>query len=280
MKRAAVILSIALALGGSLTACQRTVEVETGVRVDCTYGHVISDDVTVARVPAGEASAYRVRTETRVCDRHLALEKLYDEAQAAIEAGDLAAASEKLAAILKDDPEFRRAREQADAIAGGKKPDSDRSGGSGGSSVAPPPKPKPGDGDTSGPVGSLARWVPDSIPGFTAKRPGTDAFVISRDYVPSGDSQAVLLVIQAEQHRSASDAKRALGGVTGSLAAGTAKKVTINGHEVTVGHDGRGSSFAVFTDGAVLVALEMAAKRGVDPGKLSGSVQSVVKVLP
>lgn len=278
MRRILAGIALLVAMGVVLGGCQRTVEVESGSTVTCTYGHEISDDVKTIKVPAKNASAYRVRKETRTCDRHLALEALYAEAQVALAAGDTKLAETKLAQIVADDPTFRRAAQQKDAIARGEKPGSDDS------TVTPQPPtttdPKPGDGDTSGPVGALEKYVPATLEGYTAQRASTDALVMSRNYVPGDSSQAVLLVIQAEQFRTAAEAKSALNDAMRFATSKSASSQDINGHEVKLGDNGRDSSFAGFVDGSILVSMEMAAKRGVDPSKLKSAVVDAVKALP
>ena len=272
----ALLVSLGLVLGG----CQRSVEVESGLTVTCTYGHEISDDVKTIKVPAKNASAYRVRKETRTCDRHLALEALYSEAQVALGTGDTKLAETRLAQILADDPTFRNAAQQREAIARGEKPAPDDS------TVAPAPTPptasdpKPGDGDTSGPIGALEKYVPAALEGYTAQRASTDALVMSRNYVPDGSSQAVLFVIQAEQFRTAAEAKAALADTMRFATSKSASSQDINGHEVKLGDNGRDSSFAGFTDGSILVSMEMAAKSGVDPSKLKSSMIDAVRALP
>jgi hypothetical protein len=63
---AALLLPAALLLSG----CRSTVTVKTGMRVVCTNGEVVSEDVRQIEVPAEEAGAYTVRTETVTCEAH------------------------------------------------------------------------------------------------------------------------------------------------------------------------------------------------------------------
>lgn len=278
MRRIALMVMVAVLAAFALAGCQRMIEVESGTRVSCTYGHEISDDVGFVKVSAKDASAYRVKAETTTCDRHLALEKLYEEAQVAIEAGEFEAAAKILAGINADDPAFRRANEQADAIAAGKKPASDRTT----SRPAAPAAPKPdaGAGDTSGPVGSLLKFVPDPLEGYSAQRPSTDAFSISRNYTPSTAGNVRLLVIYAEQTRTAADAKRILDSTMAKATEDSHSTEQIKGRTVRFGDDGRSSTFAGFTDGSIVVALEMVASRGVDPSKNRSNAVNVMKALP
>jgi hypothetical protein len=286
MRRNLALIAAMVMVGLVGTGCQRSVEVQTGATVTCTYGHQISDDVKTVKVPAKSASAYRVRKETRTCERHLALEALYAEAQTALAAGDTKLADEKLAQVVKDDPKFGRATQQRAAIARGEKPAPDTSTSPPANAAPSPDDPaavddaKPGDGDTSGPIGALEKYVPATLAGYTGQRAGADALVISRNYVPEGDSQAVLLVIQAEQFRTAAEAKSALEGVMRFVTARSESSQQISGHAVKLGDNGRDSSFAAFTDGSILVSMEIAAKSGVDPSKLKDDLVDVIKALP
>ncbi|MDZ4169963.1 MAG: hypothetical protein U1E26_09975 [Coriobacteriia bacterium] len=275
---AALLAALVLAVGG-LSGCQRTVEVQTGVRVECPYGHVDNSEVTSVEVPAKTAAAYRVRTEKRVCDRHVALEELYAEAQTALAAGDVKTAQAKLEAVSAEDAGFRQTATQLQAIAKGEKPKPDTGEGSPEPSVPATVTPKPGEGDTSGPVGSLKKYTPDELDGFTARSPSIDGFSIARQYAPSGSSDAASLVIVAEQFRTPAEAKRALDAqMTGySQDAATQK---LNGHDVVSGNDGRTFLSAGFTEGSVFVVLEMAAKAGTDPQDLKSSILDAIKQLP
>ncbi len=262
-----------------LTGCQRTVEVQTGVRVECPYGHVDETGVTTARVLASTAGAYRVRTERRVCDMHARLEALYAEAQRALAAGDLDAARSRLTSITAEDPSFRKASGQLRLIERGEAPppDADRD-----TPVSKPATvaPKPGEGDTSGPVGTLAKYTPDSLEGYKADAPSTDPLSVSRQYRPTGEGRVLSVTIAVEQFRTPVEARNALASVMDPGYARDAATEKIGSHSVRLGTDGRSFAAAGFTDGAILVVVEMAAKSGDAPGRLLPELRAVVEQLP
>jgi hypothetical protein len=171
-----VLFVIALLSAGVLLAgCSRTVRVETGERIVCTYGEVVTDTIRTVEVPAAEAADYKVIRETITCDRHKRLEALYAAGQAAILAGDLTTARENLAEVVKTEPQFRNAQQQIDAIDAGQKPVVDTSApkapASGATSSTPGgttpggPTDSPGK-EPVGPVASLSSFVPDTLPGY------------------------------------------------------------------------------------------------------------------
>ncbi len=282
MMRPRPLVALALALAALLVVtlgCQRTVEVQTGLRVECPYGHVDESALTTVKVPANTAGAYRVRTERRVCDKHVRLEALYAEAQAAIAAGDLDAARAKLAQVTAEDPRFRSAPEQLQQLERGQKPKPDADSDTPASKPATV-APKPGEGDTSGPVGSLAKYAPDALRGYTAEPPSTDALSLSRQYKPTGSTMVLSVVIAVEQYRTPVEAKNALSAVMDPGYAQDAATQKVGAHTVRLGSDGRSFAAAGFTDGAIVVVVEMAAKTGVDPKGLIDDVRDVIEQLP
>jgi hypothetical protein len=259
------------------SGCERAVEVQTGVRVECPYGHVDEDGVVTERVPAKTAGAYRVRTEKRACDRHARLETLYAQAQAAIEAGDLETAAKRLEEITADDPAFKRAAAQLEAVSKGERPATDTAPGT---SKPATVTPKPGDGDTSGPIGALKKYTPDSLDGYDVGRPMTDPLSISREYTPSSRTDALTLMIFAEQLRTAAEAKRMLDAQMASGYTAGASSETAGRRTVRFGTDGRSFAAVGFTEGAILVVLEMAARDGVDPITLKSAIMDAASALP
>lgn len=269
-----VITSVFLLLAA--TGCQRMVEVRTGVRVECPYGHVDSSDVQVIKVASKVASAYRVTTEKRVCDRHQALEGLYAQAQSALASGDLKVAQAKLSQITEQDGAFRKAAGQLSAIKEGRRPEPDTGGTP---SIPATSTPKPGEGDTSSPVGSLKKYVPDTLTGFTGRPLITEPLAITRQYDPTGGSKVALLTIVAEQFRSAAESDRELTTHMARYPKG-ADTVTEGSRTLRYGSDGRRFVTAAFTNGAVLVILELGVKPDADPDKLKGTVLDAAGALP
>lgn len=276
MRRLIALCVAAVMLAVPLTGCQRKVEVKTGARVVCTYGHVISDDVRTVRVPADQASGFRVRTETKTCPLHLKLEGLYEDAQAAITKGDLKTAKAKLKSVVDGDAGFRNAASQLDAIESGKKPAPD-TGGTGGSTPATS-TPKPG-GGTGDPSGALTSWIPE-LSGYTARKPTVDPLSVAREYVPVNDDSVVHLVIVAEQFNSSASAVTALNnGIKPDYRYDRAT-VQFNGHTAFFGTDRNRFAVLAFVDDGVLVALSMGARESGDPVSMKSAIIAAAKQLP
>jgi hypothetical protein len=274
-----VTLMMALAVAGaSATGCQRKVQVKSGTITMCTAGEVVSDDVKTITVPANKAAAYSVRTVTVTCDKHTQLQALYAESQAALATGDTKLAEAKLAQVLALDPAYGKAKAQAAAIAKGGKPAPDTSltPSTGTTTTAPVAPPKPGETTTT--VGALGKWTPDSITGFVAGRPLSDALSVSREYIPSGSSPAQGLVIVAEQFRTAADAKSGMEHEVKQSYTKNVATLKINGHDAYFGTDGKRFAAIGFTDGAVMVALELTSPSS--PQNLRSLAEQVAKQLP
>lgn len=276
MKRLLLALVVTASVSVATVGCQRTVEVETGVRVECPYGHTDTSDVQTIEVPAKVASAYRVTTEKRVCDRHQRLEALYNEAQAALVAGDLNSAKAKLTQIAEDERTFRSTADQLAAIGRGEAPKPD----TGGTPSTPTTKtPNPGGSDTNSPIGSLKSFVPDTLDGFTGRPVLTEPLSITREYDPPSGTKAVLLTVVAEQFRTAAEADRALNDHMARYPKSVSTRQD-GSRVLRFGSDGRRFVSAAFTDGAVLVILELAADQGTDPVRLKDTVLDAAVALP
>lgn len=275
MRRVLLAITVVM-LAFTAAGCQRMVEVQTGVKVDCPYGHVDESDIQTIKVASRVASGYRVTTEKRVCDRHAALEKLYEEAQAALRAGDLKSAQAKLEQVEKQEEGFRKSADQLSALKEGKAPTPD---GGGTPNTPAAPDPKPGEGDTSSPVGSLKGFVPDTLEGFTARSVITDPLVITRQYDPTRSSEIVLLTIVAEQFRTKSEANGALSTHMSRYPRG-AQSVSDGDRSIRYGSDGRRFVTASFTEGAVLVILELGVEPGSDPARQKDTIIDAAKALP
>lgn len=262
----------------TVTGCQKKIEVQSGTRTVCTYGEVVSRDIKTISVPADKAGSYRVRTVTVTCDRHKKLEALYAAAQADITKGDLAAAKLKLAEIVATDSAFRLANKQLSDINAGKKPSPD-SGAATRPSSPTTTTPKPGDATPTGPIESMMKWTPDKITGFTASKVAADAMSLSRQYAPTGDTAVKSLVIAAEQYRDAKTATAALGAYAKRPFPMNSATITVNGHSAYFGTDGTRFAILAFTQGAVLVQIEMSSKPG-EQATLKNALVAVAKQLP
>ncbi len=275
-------LLVLVALSAALltsAGCQKKIEVQSGTRTVCTYGEVVTDTVKTISVPANKAGAYRVETVTVTCDRHKKLEALYAAAQADIAKGDLGAAQTKLTQIVATDSAFRQASAQLATIKSGKKPTPD-TGNSGSTGSKPTTStPKPGDDQPTGPIQSLLKWAPDALSGFTSAKPAADAFALTRQYVPASGSKVKQLVIAVEQFSGKSSAAAGLDAYSKRPYSKAASTVTVNGHSAYFGTDNTRYAILAFTQGSVLIQIEMAA----EPGKqaaLKSDLISVAKQLP
>lgn len=260
-RRSSIAATLALALvlsASALAGCgPKLVRVETGTRVVCTYGEVVSDSVKAIEVPVDTASTYSVVTTTVTCDRHKHLEDLYAQAQAAITAGQLADAKAKLAEIVKADASFKKAQAQLATIAAGKKPAADT-----GTSTPKPPA-GGGSGGTGGggqvpvgPVANLSDWVPSTLTGYSATPIVADVYTLTREYTPASGSPADALVIVVEQYKDATSAK---GAISKSIAAdypGSPSTTQVKGRDVRFGTDTHRFATVAWNENGVLVVIE------------------------
>jgi hypothetical protein len=271
--------AIALALVGALgsaAACQRTVEVQTGTRVVDSQGRVISEDIKTVKVPAETAGAYRINTITQPDAPNAQVATLYDEAQAAIAAGDLKTAEQKLGQVLSMVADYRSAKKQADAIKNGEKVTPDTTASKPTTTTAPATStPKP----TAGAETGLARWAPDAIAGFTADAAAVDPITVTRQYIPTAGSSVRALTIVAEQFRNSTAAKRALTNSVKQRYPDNSSTVAVNGHTVYFGTYGGKFAAMAFTKGSTLVALEMTPKSG-SALSMKADLLKVVRQLP
>ncbi len=265
-------LSLVVALGttSAVTGCaKRMVSVETGQRVVCTYGEIVSSTVHTVRVPAREAGKYSVTTTRITCAKHTQLEKLYAEAQAALGKKDLTTAKAKLAEVVKIDATYKSASSQLKAIQAGNTPTADGSSGPGssgstGSTSTTPPGSgtTPGGTKPEGPVASLLVYTPDSIDGFKARPVVADAFSISRQYLSLSSADVSSLVIVAEQFRSSSAAQNWLKTNVRGRYTRSADNVQIGKRTAYLATDGQRFAIIAWTEGPIAVAIEADAGSG------------------
>jgi hypothetical protein len=278
LKQARTVVALfALVLALALTGCsERTVKVQSGERVVCTYGETVSSTVKTIEVPASKAAIYKVTTKTVVCARHKALEELYAAAQKAIADGDLTAARAKLAGVLAVEADYRKAAEQAAAIDAGKKPVPDTSTGAPGGT--PGGTTGGGTGVPEGPVASLAIWVPDTISGYKADPVIADATALTRDYVPTGTSGFVSFVVVAEQFGDAAAAKAAAERTIAKQYPASRSTATADGRTLLFGATGPRFAAVAWSEDAILIVIEGYAKSGNAP-TLKSELQSIAAAI-
>ncbi len=245
--------TVTLALTGGFN--RRLVTVKTGEIVMCTAGEMLEDNTKSVEVPVSEVGKYSVSTRVITCPDHQNVGALYNEAQKAIAAGDLRAASAKLKQVVAANPTYKKAADQLKEIASGKKPSPDTGSSASGESTASPAPDEPATA-----VSSLTKYVPDRIKGFSAQGVIADPESITRNYIPAS-GRADLLVVMAEQTVDAGSAAKTIAVLRATYASSPAN-VAVNAK--TKGYFGvRGQSAAViFADGPVVVTVEMHAKQG------------------
>jgi hypothetical protein len=232
----------------------KLVTVKTGEMIVCTSGEVVKDMTREIQVPVADASKYSVKKTTITCDKHQRADKLWDEAQKALAAGDTKTAADKLKELISIQPDNAEATKQLAEIAAGKKPKPSTKGGSGASGTATATA-DPSPGESTAGAGGLTQYVPDAISGFTAQPVVVDPASVARNYVPtSGGSD--LLVITAEQ---TVDAKSAAAAVKTLKATYPSSAAEVNVKSGTTGYFGTRGQLAaiVFTVGPVVVVAEM-----------------------
>jgi hypothetical protein len=277
-RRSIPILIAALLASVLLAGCNRTVRVETGERIVCTYGEVVTDTVHTIEVSAADAATYHVVSKTVTCDRHKRLESLYADAQAAILAADLAAARLKLAEVVKTEPQFRNAQRQIDAIDAGATPAVDKGApktpGSPGS-VTPAPA---GDKQPVGPVATLASWVPASLPGYTSTPILADVYTLTREYLPGGSAPTDNLVVVVEQYKDAAAAAAAIRNDLARSYPASSSTLTISGRSVYFGTDSKRHAIVAWNENGVVVAIEGTPRNG-GPASLRSHLSSLVTAI-
>ncbi len=255
---ALTLLLFMFAVGASVIAgcAQRQVKVESGERVVCTYGEVVTDTVRVLEVPASEAARHSVRSSTVLCPRHKRLKELYDAAQDALRQGDTEAALRHLRELVGMDSAFADASSQLAAVERGETPTS--SGDAPGRSNQPT--------DTGrvplGPTEELARYVPDTLAGFLAEPTLVDPFSLTREYVPSDTARVLALVIAVERYKTAALARAGVDASIKKPYSAHASSVKVAGRSAYFGTDGKRYAVLAWNDGGILVALEMLSASG------------------
>jgi hypothetical protein len=251
-----VLLALTLLLSAVLTGgCkQRMVTVKTGEIVICTAGEIIEDNTKDVKVPERDVAKYSVTTRITTCPDHGDIALLYNAAQAAIAAGDLKAAAEKLRELLALNPTYKNAGSQLADIEAGKTPKPDGSSPGGGNATD-----TPNPDDTTDAVSNLVKYVPDAISGYAAQGIIADPASITRNYLPTSGS-ADQLVIMAEQTVDAKSAAAVIA-VLKTVYPGSSASVKIGGK---TGYFGVRDAFAfvVVADGPIVVSVELHAKSG------------------
>ena len=281
-----IVTTMALFLGALVLAgCSRMVSVQTGERIVCTYGEVLTDTVKTVEVPAADAAKYKVVRETITCDRHKRLEALYAEAQAAILAGDLTTAHAKLGEIVKTEPQFRNAAAQIAAIDAGKTPAVDKGAPQPGSTATSGTTPAQPGGTGSapgkepiGPVASLSSFVPETLPGYTGDPITSDAFSLAREYVPTKAMPTDALVVVVEQYKDTAAAQSAIKYDLRGGYSTNGSTFTVAGRQVYFGTDSHRFAIVAWNEQGILVVIEASSKTG-QPAGLKSHLTSLINAI-
>ena len=255
LKRVALIVIVLALLLGGVMGCKKeqTVTVKRGEIVLCTEGEIISDTTEDVTVPESEVANYSVTTRIETCDVHKKLADLYAQAQAAISKGDLKSAEKLLNELVGLDPTYADAGDQLLQITQGKTPtpgESAQADGNDGGSTPPS-----GDEETpTGPVMSLAKYVPDTLTGFVAQVLTADAFVLTRDYIPAKEGDIRHLVVVAEQFQDGDAAREAAGSIKFTYS-DDSESFKIGNMEAYFGTT-HNVAIVTFIDGGIMVAVE------------------------
>ncbi len=278
----ALVLVLLIAAALPLAGCQRKVRVKTGDIVLCTAGEIIEDNTTELEVPVDEVTNHSVTTTVITCDQHSDISKLYDEAQKAIEIGDLVTARERLLAVVAVDGSYGNARAQLDDINGGRTPRADSAagatggtGGAGGTGGTGGAGGTGGEGEPIGPVANLAKWVPDAIAGYVAQGILADVGSLSRQYIPQAKSADQLMIAVDQTVDSAAAAAEAAD--IGRYYTRDVATHQVGGRTVTVGVRDQFAA-AAFADGAVLIVIELHAT-GASGSAVIGDALAVAEAL-
>lgn len=271
----AIALLLAVVLVVALSGCQRKVTITTGEIVICTAGEIVEDNTEEVEVPQDEVMNYGVKTTVITCDEHSDLGSLYDQAQAAIESGDLAKARELLASVVATDPSYRKAKAQLDAIDAGQQPERDTPAEvvDGGTSTPETPDNE----EPVGPIASLTRYVPDAIDGYVAQGIVADPASLARQYLPTAGS-ANQLIIEVEQRVSADVAAQQQAVIIADYPENATSK-SIGGITVVAGARGPYAA-AVFADGPITVIVELHSTGSSGAGLIDAAfavVESITK---
>lgn len=265
-----------------------SVPVETGTKVLCRYGHVISDNTYTLRVPKFLADRFKVTEKKSVCSKHARAERLYAQAQGKIANKDYAEAKKILKEIAKIDPNFKQTKSQLSAIGeatssgstsgGSSSSGSSSSGDTGGSS--------PGGSSSGGTSGDGSPYVqPDlvgllpqgDIPGYNRGAIVFDNDDASVDYLPEETTAARIgsLLITVRKYGNSDGPKSFINKTSKVVYPNNQKSPKVKGHEGYFGTSDFGLATLSWPDGVLVYEILM---RSAD-FKPAGLYEDIVKIV-
>lgn len=264
---AVIVLGAALAFVG----CKPSVSVQTGTRTQCTYGHLVSEDLRTVKVPADKAASYGVATKYVTCDRHQEAERLMAQARAALAKKDQAKAKKLLQqAFAKasdvEDPSGLSAKLKVKRPAGGGTSGGGTSGGT---------KPT-GDGVVS-PV-DLMVSLPKTLPGYVLLSENRSMIAATRTFrgTTALPQQLVIQVTYVGGEQGYEDWFEDRVKLAYTVSAQTVKA---DGQSVYFATDGTRFATGAWYRGGGAFQVEAAAKSG-SPAALKSSVLDVIGRMP
>lgn len=254
----------------------KKVQVSSGTRVLCRYGHVVSEDIKTLTVEARDAQKYRIRTDYTICPEHERAELLLRQAAAALKKGDKAEAT----SLAKK--AYATASDVSDPTGLGKKlgvtgtgdtaPRGGSSeGGSGGGGAAS------GGSEVVSPVDLIAS-LPSSLSGYELVAEDRSAVSAARRFKgttarPKELVTYVLYVGGADAYTAWFNTQ-----IKNRYSVG-AQNLTVGTRKVYFATDGFTFATAVWRSGGAALQVEAAPRSG-SPSALKDSVLAVVKKMP
>ncbi len=297
----------ALILFGLAFAFQ-PVKVETGSRVVCKYGEIITDRTKSITVPRLFARAYGVKTSKSTCPKHRTVERLYDDANRLIAQGDLRTAGKLLGSIKKRDPKFKDIDKKIASLnkeliaAGlptipidggtGDSSGSDSGGGEGtgdsGSSGTSSSgnndsggNDDGGGSDTPGDDGTptylyLLDLLPDEMSGYELWAEDFATLSASRTFSPKGSTKIKLLTLAVDLAGNADSADAYIEGkIKSSYPGSKDDNVKVEGRECYFGTHANQFAMLAWQEGGIVYQVEMMAKN--NPEDLKDDIVKLAK---
>ncbi len=284
-----------------------SVPVKIGEKVVCRYGHTISDGTYTLRVPEAFADRFKVDKKTSICAKHEKAEKLYAQAQKDLAAGKYAKAKKKLEQVEELDKDFKKTKDQLEAIdrvafsdgggatSGGT---SDAAGGGtatgdtgspsspGADGTSPGGSPGQGNGETGGddspvPI-DLAALLPQvTIPGYskgTLLERGNSAQI---DYLPKTETRLKIgsLLVTVRNMGSSQKANSFIENTSKVVWPNNKKNLSINGDTAFFGTNIYGYANLSWPSDVVVYEIQMLSSKAT-PATLYDDIVRITNYLP
>jgi len=278
-----------------------SVPVEVGKKVVCRYGHTISDDTYILRVPKVFADRFKADKETTICAKHTKAEKLYAQAQKEIAAKKYSKAKKTLKEVEKIDPKFKKTKSQLSALSQASGSSGSTDGSSSGTSGSDTGSDTGGEGSSGTPEsdGTSSGGSSDSggtspvpidlpallpqvdIPGYskgTLLESGNSAQI---DYVPKPDTRVKIssLLITVRNMDTADKAKNFINNTSKIAWPNDQKSLSIKGQQAYFGTNIYGYANLSWPSDVVVYEIQMLSAKAT-PEKLYDDLVKITDYLP